>query len=130
MADLLTTLAEEHKNLSDTAATQAGKAIAGSMTEEHTNFVKTVTALLKSGKVNVHKPETILNAPVYSSLPFSIRGKVDLAAVNVADQLRRVSDFYLSKQTPDASPQLETMIEHLWQMKKRVEERYGNVFIF
>ena len=129
MADL-TQLAQEHQNLSEAKQKQAGQAIAGPMPDDHKDFVKRVSAMIKAGEIDYHVPDSMLNRAVYDALGEADRAQVDLTKLNVADQLRRVSDFYLSKQTPDESPQLKTMIEHLWQMKHRAEEKYGNVFKF
>lgn len=129
MADLLTAI-EQHKDMTDAAAKHAGQAIAGSMSDEHRTFAKTITSMLQTGTIDSSRPETILRRNIYDQLPFSIRGKVDFASVNILHQLRRVAEFYASKHTPDESPQLATMIEELWQMKARVEARYGDVFVF
>src|SRR5438270_10115076 len=129
MADLIQSI-EEHKDLPEEKQKQAGKAIAGPMGDEHTEFVKKITQMIKDKKINAFEPDTILNKAVYDTLPPEAKGKVDQAKVNIADQLRHVADFYLSKTTPDSSPQLAIMIEHLWQMKDRIEKQYGDVFIF
>jgi DNA-binding MarR family transcriptional regulator len=126
----LRTLIEKHKHLSDDAQKQAGKAIAGDMGEEHTKFLKVITQLIESGAVNVSVPETFFNEDVRRTLTDEQRSAVDRATVNIADQLRRVYEFFRSKKTPDASPHLQTMIEHLWQMKERVEKKYGDVYKF
>jgi methylaspartate ammonia-lyase len=129
MADLAS-LYDEHKDLSDADAIKAGKAAGGAMGDEHTNFVKLISGMITSGEINPFQPETFFHMDVYNALSEESKQKVDLATINIADQLRHVADFYLSKQTPDASPQLQTMIEQLWQMKERVESVHGDVYKF
>ena len=129
MADL-TSLYDEHKDLSDADAMKAGKAIQGDMGDEHTNFVKLISKMLQAGEINPFEPETFLKTENYDKLSEDQKSQVNLSMVNIADSLRHVADFYLSKETPDASPQLQTMIEQLWEMKERVEKTYGDVFKF
>lgn len=129
MADL-SSLYDEHKDLSDADAAKAGKAVAGSMGDEHTNFVKLVSQLVTSEEINPFQPETFFHKDIYAALPAESKQQVDLATINIADLLRHVADFYLSKETPNASPQLENMIEQLWVMKQRVENKYGDVYKF
>jgi hypothetical protein len=47
----------------------------------------------------------------------------------IALQLGQIEHFYRSKDTPNASVELQNMIEHLWQMKQRIEDDY-DVFKF
>lgn len=108
---------------------RAGKAIAGAMGDEHMNFVKTITGMLDRGEIDVTKPETFLKKDVYDKLDADWKAKTDLAMVNIGSLLNHIADFYTSKQTPDASPQLESMIEQLWRMKERIEV-HADVFKF
>ena|SRR3989338_5004704 len=119
----------QHKNLSEDAQKQAGKAISGAMKPEHYEFLKVVAALIKEKKIDLFRPETFMRG-VYAKLDASAKAKVDLATVNLADLLRHTADFYLSKQTPDESPHLMTMIDQLVAMKQRVEKQYGDVYKF
>jgi len=123
-------LAETHADVPDEELKKAGQAIGGPMGAEHTEFVKMITKLITEGTIDFHQPETILNRPVYDVLDEAHRSQVDQAMVNIADMLRHITEFYVSKQTPDSSPQLETMIEQLWLMKNKVEAEHGDVFIF
>ncbi|TSC57455.1 MAG: hypothetical protein Greene041619_1142 [Candidatus Peregrinibacteria bacterium Greene0416_19] len=129
MADL-TQLVEEHKDLSEAAQKQAGQAIGGAMPDEHKNFLMTVTTLIKAKEIDAFQPRTFLHQDVYDSLSQEAREQVDLSMVNLADLLRHITDFFLSKKTPDESPHLQNMIEQLWLMKDRVEEKVGDVFKF
>ncbi len=126
----LASLMGQHKDLSEEDQKKAGQAIAGKMEPRHYDFLKALTAMLKEEKINIHNPETFFKKETYDELDAGARSKVDLATVNIADLLRHIAEFYLSKKTPDESPQLQTMIEQLWTMKERVEKQYGDVYIF
>ncbi len=129
MADL-TSLYGEHKDLSEKKQKKAGEAQAGAMGDHHTTFVKTISRMITEGEINVYEINTLYNPGSYETLSAEEREQVDFQMVNIATLLRHIADFYLSKQTPDSSPQLEQMIEELWQMKERLEQKYGDILKF
>lgn len=128
MADFAKAMANP-ADLSDAAQKKAGTPIAGDMGDEHKRFAETVSKLLENGSIDVTKPESFLNKSVYDGLSAEWRSKTDLIIVNVATLLAHIHGFYRSKQTPDACPQLATMIEQLWEMKQRIEV-HADVFKF
>lgn len=128
MADMAS-LYRQHKDLPEDAQKKAGKAIAGAMGAEHETFLKMILALLDAGTLDPSNPECLLKKDVYKKLSAEWKTKIDRALPNIARQLALIIDFRLSKETPDSSPHLETMIEQLWQMKQRIEETH-DVFVF
>jgi hypothetical protein len=130
MADFLSTIAAGQKQaLSADAQKRMGEAAAAPMDDEHNNFLKTILALIDSGTLDVYKPETFLKREIYDALDEQWRDKTDLALINIANHLQNIYLFRVSKQTPDESPILASMIEELWQMKQRIEQAH-DVFIF
>ena len=113
----------EHAATDMTVADQrkAGTPIAGDVEEEHRNFLKNLFALIDSGAVDVYDQESFLNEDVYNHLDEEWREKVDIALANIAHQLRLIQEFREHEDTPEESPQLQTMVEQLWQMKQRIE---------
>ncbi len=128
MPDFAQTMANP-TDLSEAAQVKAGAPMTGDMDDDHKRFAETISQLLESGTIDVTKPETFLNQSVYDSLEPVWKTKTDLATMNIATLLSHIYDFYKSKQTPDACPQLGTMIEELWQMKQRIEV-HADVFKF
>lgn len=124
-----TTLMGTNGNLPEEKQKQAGKAIAGDMDDEHADFLKTIIGMLDRKEIDASDPQTFLKHDVYDALSEEWRDKVDLALMNLAEQLRLIEGFYRSTHTPNASPQLQTMIEQLWQMKQRIEKEH-DVFKF
>ncbi|MDO8649494.1 MAG: hypothetical protein Q7R81_06980 [Candidatus Peregrinibacteria bacterium] len=116
--------------LSDAEQQKVGQAIQGDMGDEYKQFVKMVSDMILSGKIDVRNTETFFNDSVYKALSAEEQAQVDVSTLNVADLLRHIAEFYQSKQTPDACPQLATMIQHLLQMKTRVETKFGDVYKF
>ncbi len=128
MADFATAMANTAE-LSQAAQVKAGAPITGDMGDAHKRFAVTISTLLENGSIDVTKPDSFLNTSVYESLDDKQRMKIDLSMMNIATLLSHIYDFYKSKQTPDACPQLATMIEQLWEMKQRVED-HTDVFKF
>ncbi len=115
--------------LSEADQKKAGTPTPGDMDQEHKDFVKTVSTLLETGVIDVTQPETFLNKEIYDALEPEWKTKTDLNMPNIAILLSHIYDFYKSKQTPDACPQLAQMIEQLWEMKQRIEI-HADVFKF
>ncbi len=129
MADMQS-LYDEHKHLPEEAQKKAGKPATGGMGDEHETFLETVLELLKSKSIDPADPKTFLNQHVYDALVQKDKDTIDLALMNLAGMLTHIVEFRLSKDTPDSSPQLQTMIDGLWQTKSRIEEKAGDVFKF
>lgn len=120
---------EKHKDLPVDAQVQAGKAIEGEMSQQTADFLQTVVELIKSGKIDPLRTDTFLKIEVYEGLDPEWRAKTDLAIMNIGHQLERIKSFYDSKTTPNSSPHLEQMIQELWAMKERIEQK-ADVFVF
>lgn len=121
---------KEQQSLSVEDQKRIGRSVAAKMDPKHEEFMKLILQLLEGKEIDILKPETFLKEEVYEQLSDMTKDKVDLALMNIADLLSQIVDFRLSKETPDESPELESMISYLWQMKERVEKQHGNVFKF
>lgn len=119
---------EQHKDLPVADQKKAGQPIAGPMGDEHEAFLEKIIGMLDRKEIDSWKPETLLKKDVYDTLNPEWQGKVDLTLVNLVDQLRIIEDYYRNDQTPNEAPQLQTMIEQLWQIKQRIEEHF-DVFV-
>lgn len=119
----------EPKDLTVDEQIQAGIPVSGAIDAEHSAFLKTLQGLITSGKIDPNDPQTFLNKTVYEKLDESTKEHADLTLVNMANQVRLIHQFIESSQTPDESPQLQTMVEQLWQMKQVIEKDH-DVFIF
>jgi hypothetical protein len=128
MADYKATMADPG-TVSEEEQKRVGKAFGGDMGDEHKNFCTTITKLFESGAISATDPETFLNKDVYDALEPEWKTKTDMNMGNIAILLAHIYEFYKSRQTPDACPQLATMIEQLWEMKQRIEV-HADVFKF
>lgn len=116
-------------NMPEDEQRKAGQAIGGDMNPQHAAFLQELIGMLDRKEIVASDAQSMLNHEVYDALDEQWKDKVDLALVNVADQVRLIEDFYRSTETPNSSPQLQTMIDHLWQMKQRIEATH-DVFKF
>jgi hypothetical protein len=128
MTDFLQTIGQQHP-LSEEQQKKIGQSVGAKMGEEYEMFMKKILRMLDGGEIDVSKPQSFLKMDVYNRLDEQWKSKVDLALVNIANLLGHIVSFRLSKKTPDESPELQSMIEYLWQMKQRVEETH-DVFKF
>lgn len=128
MADFASVM-QNPANLSEEEQKKAGKPVTGDMGDRHKKFVADLARMIEKGEIDPLRTETFVNKDVYDSLDEKWKAKTDLALPNIATLLTHIVGFYTSKQTPDAAPQLETMIEALWDMKERIES-HADVFKF
>jgi len=122
-------LAEQHKDLSDEDSKKAGQAIAGKMSQENEDFLKLLISLIDTKQIVPSDPQTFIKQEIYDTMPQDWKGKVDMALYNIGQQILMIEEFFRSKETPNESPHLETMLAQLLQMKTRIEEKY-DVFKF
>lgn len=116
-------------SVSEEEQKRMGQAQGGDMDEQHKEFVKLLAQLIADGTIDPTLTETFVKKEVYHSLSPDMKVKVDLSIPNIATLLTHIVEFYVSKQTPDACPQLANMIEQLWVMKERIEKDV-DVFVF
>jgi hypothetical protein len=128
MTDFQSTMSQG-SSISEDDQKKAGTPIGGDMSDEHKKFAEMISKMLEDGTIDTTKTETFLNQGVYETLEPEWKTKTDLALLNIATLLSHIHDFYRSKQTPDACPQLANMIEQLWEMKQRIES-HADVFKF
>jgi len=125
MGNFATTIAEQSgKPMPEKKQKKAGQPTKGSLDEEHRNFLRNLKELITAGEIDLGNPRTFLKKEVYDNLSEEWKEQADLALMNIATLLRQVYELYIRTDTPDESPQYQTMIEQLWQMKQRIEEHH------
>ena len=117
------------KDLTHEDQKKAGAPVAGNIGSDHRDFLKSIKKMLDSGEIDPYEPKSLLKMDIYDGLGEMWQDKTDLALHNIANQLRLIADFLASAETPAESPQLQTMVEQLWQSKQQIEEHH-DVFKF
>ncbi|MBU0766212.1 hypothetical protein KKF55_00265 [Patescibacteria group bacterium] len=127
--DFQTTMAKHQDAMTEDDQKKAGQAIAGDMDDEHKGFMQTVLGLIDSKEIDPLNAQSFLNQDVYGELDEKWKDTTDLALLNIANLIRSIDEVRKHSASPNESPQLQTMVDHLWQIKQRIEEHY-DVFKF
>lgn len=90
-------------------------------------FLAMLMEFIASEKINLYRPESLLNSQVYDKLGREAQGKVDIEAVNMLAAIREIKDLH------DAgfgnTYQTQNLVYRLRVSKERLEEIGGNLFI-
>ena len=90
-------------------------------------FLAMLMEFIASEKINLYRPESLLNSQVYDKLGREAQGKVDIEAVNMLAAIRAIKDLH------DAgfgnTYQTQNLVYRLRVSKERLEEIGGNLFI-
>ncbi len=93
----------------------------------HEEFLKAVIAKIEEGKLNTHNSQTLYNHAVYDKLQEQEQEQADLTAINLMSMIRQIE--YLWKNDRRATFQIQNLVETVFQMKSRFEEKHGDVYI-
>lgn len=90
-------------------------------------FLKMLISLIEEGKIDLYKPDTILNWEIYNHLDEQKQGKADLEAVSLLSAIREIKGLY------DAgygeSFQIQNLVQRLKVSKERIEADGGDLFV-
>ena len=95
--------------------------------EGHEDFLKMLIGKLESGELNPHRPSTLYNRPVYDKLSEEDQESTDLTAINLMSLIRQMEGLWKLDKT--ASFQIQNLVESVFQMKSKFEEKHGDVYI-
>jgi hypothetical protein len=93
----------------------------------HEDFLRAVIAKIDEGKLDTHNPQTLYNHAVYDRLGENEQEQADLTAINLMSMIRQIE--YLWKNDQRATFQIQNLVETVFQMKSRFEEKHGDVYI-
>jgi hypothetical protein len=93
----------------------------------HEDFLKMLISKLGTGELNTYTPSTLYNQPVYDKLTEEDQEKADLTAINLMSMIRQIETLWKLEQT--ASFQIQNLVETVFQMKSKFEEKHGDVYI-
>ena len=120
--------ATDNQKISDESQKMVNTPLAGGqISQEDQEFLNLIVKLVDEGKIDLHKPETLINQPVYEGLTPEAKGKADLNAMNMLGKVRDIVD--LEKQGTEAGYQKSYLISSLRQNKERLESEGGDIFI-
>ncbi len=93
----------------------------------HEDFIKMLKAKLESGELDPHNTETLYNHAIYDKLSEEEQEKSSLTAVNLMSTIRQLETLW--NLGHKATFQIQNLVETVFQMKSKFEEKNGDVYI-
>ena len=93
----------------------------------HEDFLKILIGKLESGELNPHNIQTLHNQAVYDKLSDEEKEETDLTATNIMGIVRQIEQLWNLEKKPTF--QIQNLVESVFQMKSRFEEKHGDVYI-
>lgn len=82
---------------------------------------------IDKGEIDLYRPSTLLNQPVYERLDETAQGKADFDAVNLLTSIREISKLWQSGH--QNTYQIENLVHRIRITKERLEEIGGDIFV-
>ena len=95
--------------------------------EGHEDFLKMLIEKIESGEINPHKIETLHNHNVFNKLSEEEQELTDLTGHNIMSVIRQIERMWELEKKP--SFQIQNLVETVFQMKSKFEEKHGDVYI-
>lgn len=94
---------------------------------QNKDFLEMLVKLINEGKIQVYKPDTLINHDVYDKLDQTAQGKTDYEAVNMLMIIREIKGLYDAGYKD--TYQIDNLVEELRVSKERLEVQGGDLFI-
>ena len=95
--------------------------------EGHEDFLKILIKKLKSKELDIHNIQSLYNKSVYEKLGDEEKEATDLTAVNLMSIIRQIEQLWEIERKPTF--QIQNLVETVFQMKSKFEEKHGDVYI-
>lgn len=102
-------------------------AAAGVIDPRDLEFLQTVMEKVDKGDINLYRPATLLNIPVYEKLSEEARGKADFDAVNLLATIRDIRRLW--NMGDRETYQMQNLTHRIRLTKERLEQLGGDIFI-
>jgi len=93
----------------------------------HEDFLKMLIGRVNSGEIDTLNIQTLYNKPVYEKLSEEETEATDLTAVNIMGIIRQIEKLWELEKKPTF--QIQNLVETVYQMKSKFEEKHGDVYI-
>lgn len=93
----------------------------------HEDFLKMLIGRVNSGEIDTLNIQTLYNKPVYEKLSEEESEATDLTAVNIMGIIRQIEKLWELEKKPTF--QIQNLVETVFQMKSKFEEKHGDVYI-
>jgi len=99
----------------------------GGLSAEDKAFMALILDLIEKKKINLYRPNTLLNHAVYDKLSESAKAKAELDAFNMLATIREVNKLHKAKL--GNTYQMENLVHKMRLTKERLEEVGGDIYI-
>lgn len=93
----------------------------------HEDFLKELITKIESGKINPFDIKTLFNKSIYNNLNEEQKEETDISALNIMGIIRQLEMLW--KLDKKATFQIQNLVETIFQMKSKYEEKHGDVYI-
>lgn len=91
------------------------------------DFLDLVMNLIEKKTIDLYKPSSLINDPVYQTLTADAKSQAELEALNLLNTLREIYKLYNKKLTD--TYQFKNKLHQFRLTKERIEEEAGDIFI-
>ena len=95
--------------------------------EKDAQFLRTLMEKVDKGEINLYRPSSLFNLPVYEKLNGAAQAKADIDAFNLLATIREI--YQLWKQGNHDTYQIANLAHRIRVTKERLEELGGDIFI-
>ena len=97
------------------------------LSEVKKEFLNKLLEQIKNGDINPHKIDSLYNKDVYGRLSEEDQEKADLTGHNILSLIRQIERLW--ELDHKESFQMDNLLESIYQMKSKFEDKYGDVYI-
>lgn len=90
-------------------------------------FLAMLMDKIEKGEIDLYRPSTLLNMPVYEKLSEAAKGKADFDALNLLGTIRQIRKLWLAGERN--TYQIENLTHQIRLTKERLEEIGGDIYI-
>jgi hypothetical protein len=95
--------------------------------EKNAAFLAMLMEKIDRKEIDLFRPSTLLNMPVYEKLSEEAQGKADFDAVNLLATIREIHKLWLSGDSD--SYQIQNLVDRIRVTKERLEQVGGDIFV-
>jgi len=95
--------------------------------EGHEDFLKMLIKKLESGEINPYDIKTLFTKSVYEKLSDEEKEETDITALNLMGIIRQIEQLW--KIEHKATFQIQNLVETVFHMKSKFEQKHGDVYI-
>lgn len=93
----------------------------------HEEFLKMLIGKLENKEIDPHNIQTLRNVEIYDKLSEEEQEETDLTGVNIMGIIRQIEKLWELEKKPTF--QIQNLVETVFRMKSKFEEKHGDVYI-